>query len=352
MDAVLTAYRHMRSRDSPHDRPNDDSIRDEIMSLVGTCYHERSRRNGLPALPRFQVQRNSHGCEVIRATERNDASPPPPLRSAAPLMPDLSRATDRYGSSDGASRLSHWLLWYLRHKSREEGIQIEERWVNMDAVLTEYKRRHRDSRSDDSIRTEIMSLVRTAYRKSRRRDGLRRRPRFEVKYESRATVLIRATDKDGPNPSSSLPTDATPERWFRAQIAEHIKKGICGICYDPMASQNDVPVLVGCCLNTLHLRCLQQCIAQPYARCPFCRHPLGNAAEWSGLQGGYYSDSTSVSSEEYSDVDSVQRRPCSWCGEVRPLWPGTGAYQENHFCNDCWQGWAGRFSDHGSNERI
>ena len=359
MDDVLTAYRHMRSRDSRHGRRNDDSIRDEIMTLVGTWYHESSRRNGLPELPRFQVQRDSLGSEFIRATDRYDASPSPPLPSAAPPMPDLSRATDRYGSSDVASRLSRWLLWYVRHRSYEEGIQFQGGWVNMDAVLTAYERTHRDSRrgrrTDESIRGEIMSLVRTEYHKSRRRDGLRELPRFEVKYDSRVTVFIRATDKDDSNPSPSLPTDATPERWFRAQIAEHMQTGFCGICYDPLASQNNVPVLVGCCLKTLHLRCLQGCIAQPHAKCPFCRHPLGNepseiedpseiAAEWSGLQDGFYSDSTSVSSEEHSDVHSVQHplanhRTCTSCGEVRPLWPGTGAYQGSHFCNGCWHRW-------------
>ena len=208
----------------------------------------------------------------------------------------------------------------------------------MDAVLTAYKRTHRDSRrgrrTDESIRGEIMSLVGTEYHKSRRRDGLRELPRFQVVHDSCGTEFIRATDKDDSNPSPSLPTDATPERWFRAQIAEQMRTGICGICHDPLASQNDVRVLVGCCLNTLHLRCLQRCIAQPHARkaCPFCRHPLGNepseiedpseiAAEWSGLQEGFYSDSTSVSSEESSHE------------ATREIWEHYQWHGRSWFCN-------------------
>ena len=134
MDAVLTAYKRTH-RDSRRGRRTDESIRGEIMSLVGTVYHKSRRRNGLRELPRFQVGHDSRGTEFIRATDRYDASPSPPLPSAAPPMPDLSRATDRYGSSDVASRLSRWLLWYLRHGSDKEGIQLRGGWVNMDAVV-------------------------------------------------------------------------------------------------------------------------------------------------------------------------------------------------------------------------
>ena len=315
-NAVLQAYRCCFQ--SAWGRSDKDILQD-IMVVVDTEYH----RHRHPRLERFAQHRNADGTLLLRATDKDEMF------------------------------TSHWLLKYLRYGVKDDACEYG--WVKMDTVLRAYRHQFRDAqgRTDAEIWDAIMVVVNQEYHKNQYYQGrlLPPLPCFDKLSNSYGLHYLRATHRREATSltrrSPPLPTEKTSGRAFREEIDKELVTSNCFICLQPAISEVDTPIRTACCLQLVHYRCLGPCIKPATPGCPMCKKEIFHCPPMDA-EGGELADEAndfiselgsdySMTSSSFDDMEEMQQ--CLGCHRVAAGRHGTGQYDGNYYCDDCWRNW-------------